>query len=321
MIPINNSYIKNITHLGQSNYIDGMMHIALTFDNNYAMPAGITIFSIIKNNPNSSIHFHLIVDSISKENITKFKQLIQSNVCISLYQINTDFKINEKTLNERFPPISCARFIIPQLLDSITSKVLYIDSDTICLGSLINLYNINLEKKIIAAVIDSFEELHIYAKNTLNIENNYFNSGVLLINIPEWIQNDLTEKCIDMVNNGFLYKYADQDVLNILLNGHVDFLPSKYNNEIILLVDSNNEETMPQDTLIVHYVSPNKPWYKVYNSKIFSKYFSDSPWKKNPLPLTNKSSSLRKYYKLCLKKGRIFKAIYYYCTYIKLKIF
>lgn len=315
-----NSFIDNIIHLGFSKYTKKAIHIALTFDDNYVMPAGITLFSIIQNNANSYFHFHLIVDSISEENKNKFKQLIKENISISFYQINSNFKINNKTLNNRFPAISCARFIIPKILKEITNKVLYIDSDMICLNSLINLYELSLESNIIAAVIDSFEEVHHYAKTTLNFHKRiYFNSGMLLINIFEWEKNKITENCIELINNGFIYKYADQDVLNILLKDKVKFIENKYNTEIILSTENDEEKSLRKETVFVHYVSANKPWYKVFNSKIFNLYFTSSPWRTDKRPLTNKLSSLRKYSLCCFKSGKIFKALYYYTIYLKSK--
>lgn len=45
----------------------------------------------------------------------------------------------------------------------------------------------------------------------------YFNADVLLINTEQWMKNDITTKSMQMINSGKVYRFADQDVLNFLL--------------------------------------------------------------------------------------------------------
>lgn len=49
------------------------VHIALTFDDNYVLLAGVTIFSLINHNPNICFNFRLYVDKITENNLTKIK--------------------------------------------------------------------------------------------------------------------------------------------------------------------------------------------------------------------------------------------------------
>lgn len=119
---ITHPYIDNITHLTLSANSEQTMHIALTFDNKYAMPAGVTVFSIIKYNSDLNLHFHLIIDNISDENEDKFLSSENEKISISFYEIYRKVQINYKTLKNQCPPISCARFIIPQILKYFTDK-------------------------------------------------------------------------------------------------------------------------------------------------------------------------------------------------------
>lgn len=49
-----------------------------------------------------------------------------------------------------------------------------------------------------------------------------------------------------MINSGKVYRYADQDVLNILLNGRVHYLDKKYNNKTTLSVRCDEEQKLAQ---------------------------------------------------------------------------
>lgn len=39
---------------------------------------------------------------------------------------------------------------------------------------------------------------------------NYFNAGVMFINTSEWKKNNITQKALEMINSGKVYRYADQ---------------------------------------------------------------------------------------------------------------
>ena len=56
------------------------LNIALGFDNNYAMPAGVAILSVIQNTPNCNLHFHLFIDNVSHVNLEKFKNFNYQNL-------------------------------------------------------------------------------------------------------------------------------------------------------------------------------------------------------------------------------------------------
>ena len=67
----------------------------------------------------------------------------------------------------------------------------------------------------------------------LNLKSHiYFNAGVLLINVNRWIDNDCSDKILDIVKKyGQKLVLPDQDALNILfsLSGDTYYLDKKYN--------------------------------------------------------------------------------------------
>ena len=311
---------KTIVNNHNSNYLT--LHIALGFDNNYALPAGVTISSVIKNTPNYNLHFHLFIDKVSQSNINKFKQLSSDRITITLYTINSNFIINPKTLILHITTIStCIRFIIPDVLFSITDRVIYLDSDTICLQSLEKLKKYSIKNYIAGVIPDSLDmQREIKTMYQINAEQ-YFNAGVLLINTKRWHEEKISQKAFDLINNGKIYKYADQDVLNILLESRTLLLPVKFNTKIKIAVDAHQEKEIKPYTVILHYISQNKPWFKVYQSEIFNYYLNLSPWKEDNLPLSGNSSSIRNYSKYLIHKGKFMSSLYHYIIYLKYKFY
>ena len=311
-------YISKIERFALTNTEDKeLVHIALAFDDKYAMPAGVTITSVIENNDSLHFCFHLLVDNVSIANIAKLKKLVQYNVSIKIYYLNANFDINPDTLVLGYlSAVSCVRFILPALLHSQVKKFLYLDSDILCLKSISELYNTDISNYV-AGVIPDDKPMQNEIKTLYSIDaEKYFNSGVLLINTEKWMENDLTNKCIKKVNDGNIYRFADQDVLNILLENKTILLPIKYNTKIQISISCKEEQLIAPYTVLLHYVTGYKPWYQTFDSKLFRKFYDISPWKDTKRPKALKKSWLRHYAKYCLKRGRVFTASKFYYFYL-----
>ncbi|MGH8539116.1 MAG: glycosyltransferase family 8 protein, partial [Stenotrophobium sp.] len=81
-----------------------------------------------------------------------------------------------------YPPLIWYRLLLPELLP-MCSKILYIDTDTLVLQSLLPLFLVDLGTKIIGAIASPTTgwEGHM-EKIGVNPRQGYFNSGVLLMN-------------------------------------------------------------------------------------------------------------------------------------------
>ncbi|EAS6016775.1 glycosyltransferase family 8 protein, partial [Salmonella enterica] len=140
------SYISNQKNIIQhDDFFGRRLDIALCFDHGFIMPAGVAIYSIIENNKDIDLHFHLLISGVSEYDLLPFLELKQPNVSITAYHINNNFDINPETLILGIPLSTCLRFLIPDVVNKGISKILYLDCDIICHGSLSELIDINLE--------------------------------------------------------------------------------------------------------------------------------------------------------------------------------
>ncbi|OCG23372.1 hypothetical protein A9G45_03860 [Gilliamella sp. HK2] len=297
------------------------LHIAFCFDDNYAMPAGIAMSSVILNNPDKNLVFHLFANNVSNEKIIIFNQLSKENISIICYEISDNFSINPDTLVLHVSASTCLRFIVPQMLNKVTSRVLYLDCDVLCTDNLNELINTDLTNKYSAVVpdVDKTQEKQCLACDIPHGE--YFNAGMIYINTDMWVQNNLTEKAFAMINSGKVYKFADQDVLNILMQGKTVFLPRRFNRLTSLTVGGGEDNLISNDSAIIHYVTGNKPWYQLYITPLYRRYIELSPWAKDKLSLANENapSTTRRYAKLLASQHKYFAAFKYYLIYLKHK--
>jgi lipopolysaccharide biosynthesis glycosyltransferase len=298
------------------------VHIAFCFDDNYAMPAGIAISSIILNNPDKNLVFHLFANAVSDEKLKRFHGFNKDNITIICYEISDSFSINPDTLVLHVSASTCLRFVVPQILNQVTSRVLYLDCDVLCIDNLNELFSTDLTNKYSAVVpdVDKMQEKQCSACGIPYGE--YFNAGMIYINTDMWVQNDLTEKAFAMINSGKVYKFADQDVLNILMQGKTVFLPRRFNQLTSLTVRGEEDNLISDDSAIIHYVTGNKPWYLLYITPLYRRYIELSPWAKDKLLLANENapSTTRRYAKLLASQHKYFAAFKYYLIYLKHKL-
>ncbi len=227
---IRNSFIENIKLLfnAPSIYINYYIPVFLASDDNYAPFVATTAFSILKHTK-SQIQFFIIDDGISLEN----KKLIQ----ISLKKFDNytiefipfpDFPGHSNILKHSYyNKIAFARFLIPNLKPNLI-KAIYLDVDIIVRSDITKLFMQSLDNYAIGAVPEDFQPYPYPGIGMLKKDcpeykylSDYFNDGVLLIDVQEFIRNNYTEKLIETTAKYIdIAPFADQCILNILFENN-----------------------------------------------------------------------------------------------------
>lgn len=100
-----------------------------------------------------------------------------------------------------------------------------------------------------------------------------------------------------------VYKYPDQDVMNVLLKGMTLFLPREYNtiytikSELKDKTHQNYKKLITESTLLIHYTGATKPWHKwaIYPSvKYYKIALENSPGKMTLHEMRNQLLNLKK---------------------------
>jgi len=148
-----------------------------------------------------------------------------------------------------FTRFTLYRLLLPSLLPASVTKILYLDADTLVQGSLHTLYKRSLGKNLLGAVRDPGA---FGRKQQLGFDEreDYFNAGVLLLNLREIRQQNLEIQWLQMVNSTS-YVWPDQDILNITCRGKVSWLSPVFN-----VFGDAQAKKKPR---IIHYIV-QKPW-------------------------------------------------------------
>ena len=204
-------------------------HILYTINNNYFRHFMVSLVSLLENNMRHRIFVHVISDELSIENqrILKSVELLYPNMKCELYSSDM---ILEYMKNYNIKPYRGSLIPVYRLFFSLILKdidyLLYLDADTIVVDDL-DLEDIYIDKTIMAC-IDHMPKSYIDSLDS-DIKT-YFNSGVLLINNKEFMNNGKFEDIVGTIrDNNKELKFFDQDILNITFNGDIGILPLNYN--------------------------------------------------------------------------------------------
>ena len=132
------------------------------------------------------------------------------------------------------------RLSIPQLIDE--EFIIYLDRDTLVMGSLWSLYDIRVKvtNKALAAVSEGpgwYTMSHGEEKaGETYVPSSGINSGVLLMNLDFMRQNMITDAVLEVIGHANNTQLGDQDLLNFYFADKVDMilrLPCRYNLRIV----------------------------------------------------------------------------------------
>jgi|SRR5690554_832116 len=271
------------------------IHVAACCDENYVPYAAVMMLSALASTPGTPITFHLINCSISSDSIRKLQDLIsKQNSQLEIHQPDDALYRGLPTL--RYGEAVYQRINLPEYIPSDIGRIIYIDCDTLVLGNLEKLWRVDLEGNLVAAV----ENLSPRACKDIGLpRTEYFNSGVLLIDLEGWRREEVHHQVTDYAReNAHRLQYVDQCSLNAVLRDRWLRLGPEWNqqSDIYKVVkkyhqgSSYTQTSMGKAILnpaIVHFTGKKKPWtiYCFHPFKPQHRAFvKQTPWADLPAP-------------------------------------
>jgi len=224
---------------------DGRIPIVMTASNEFFPIMSVALQSLMDNAANDKDYeFILLTSKLTVENkrrlfsqMSKYKNWHVSFIDIDEY-MQLDLLYTNPDPNAKFSPMTYARLILGELLEGFP-KAIYLDSDILIMRDISELFHVDLTDCSLGAVRDSVMSSwvnqqhhyrHIYNEQVLHIVSplDYFNGGVLLLNIPEFRKKHPFSKLLGEARKN-QFEWMDQDVLNKECHGDVKFLPLSWN--------------------------------------------------------------------------------------------
>ena len=241
-------------------------------DNGYIPFLSVALRSLIDNTTKENIYaIKILYTNVTEENKIKIKKYETENISIEFVDLNKQLEeIKEKLYTRNyFSNTTYYRLFIPELYPEY-DKAVYIDSDTVCLSDIAELYNTDMGDNLIAGipdgVIQAIDIFKDYVERVVGVAdyNNYFNAGVIVMNLKELRDYKFEEKFIYMLEKIKFEVAQDQDYLNRLCKGRVKILDYSWNRMPVM------GKTEGKINLI-HYNLGAKPWY--FDNVVYQEYF------------------------------------------------
>ena len=273
-----------------------MIHVCFSiYDKlgHYSKFTGTAMLSLFENT-NSQVTIHILHDNtLTQDNRDKFLELTDRyGQIVKFYNVEELCADRIAKIRECFPEIDKShfsiamfyRFFIPYVLPAKIEKAIYLDSDIIVNLDINELWQIEMVNTPLAVVLEieqgaSPKEASRMCYEGVVKEENYFNSGVLIMN-PEVLRSeeDNILKGMRFIGENPKYHLADQDILNYCFEFRTLKLPVKFNH---LVKNMRVNENFPTGKGIYHYAgnrfalgfdiddSYNRLWWS---------YFIKTPW-------------------------------------------
>lgn len=252
----------------------GTIHLAISFDQGYVPFVYVLLASVFHNNAGSAVTIHAIAPealSSQQDAIAAFVQ--QQGGSIHFYELDVAFTQGFALPTHETSYFTLAnyyRLFFANLVPQDLQKLLYIDIDTLVVGDLSPLFQLDLGELAIGAVQDV--EMHLRTDLGLTNTEDYFNSGVLLINLPQWRKQHVTERACDLILRypEKVRGWVDQDALNLLFQGvwfRLDWRYNVMNGYIPYDLPQRQYKQFLSDKVIIHFTGTPKPWHWACENK------------------------------------------------------
>ena len=255
--------------------------ICMATDATYLPYLSVTIKSIIDHaNPCYNYDINILYEKLSVAQQRKILLMKTSNVSLQCYraQYGESFRVCS-----HFTAATYDRFFVLDLFQKY-SKILYLDCDVVVNKDIAELYSTQLDEKYLLGAARDYEVIRrstkdknwgiSYIEKFLGLKqiSNYFQAGVLLLNISQLRKEKIFDRLISTLQRIKTPRFVDQDILNIVCEGRVFYIDPKWNVEFHIPIWSADwMQTMPAKSLyeyiecrddpwIVHYAGSKKPW-------------------------------------------------------------
>lgn len=248
--------------------------IFFAIDDGYMPFLAVALESLIENSSKKYYYsIKILYTNISEENKKKINKYKRENVNIEFVDLNYYIeKVKDKLYTrDYYTNTTYFRLFIANLYPQY-NKAIYLDSDILVLGDIAELYNQDMGDNLIAAapddVIQTTKVFQEYVEKVVGVADyrNYFNAGILLMNLDEFRKFDFQSKFLYLLETIKFTVAQDQDYLNRLCKGKVKIIDKAWDTMPI-----GNETLEEKDLKIIHYNLADKPWH--YDNIKYKEYF------------------------------------------------
>jgi lipopolysaccharide biosynthesis glycosyltransferase len=186
--------------------------------------------------------------------------------------------VEKFVLRDQWTSAAYYRLFFSSLLPVNIERLLYLDCDTLVINPLTELFQLPLDGHPVGAVYDNY----VKTQPAIGIfeEGEYFNSGVLLMDLAKWRQQAISEKTFAYLTSyPDRIRYVDQCALNAVLKRNWRKLDFRFNLMYSALPEPLDQLQMKKylkEVTIIHFTL-QRPWQMLCRNRLRFLYFHYLP--------------------------------------------
>jgi lipopolysaccharide biosynthesis glycosyltransferase len=264
---------------------DSEINVVTGADEAYALPLATMLHSLLSNvKERASVNVYLMdggFTSATRRRLTRLAK--QHDAVLSLAWMVPDVStFADLPTLPYLSPVTYARLLLPDLFPNL-DRVIYLDADVVVQEDVTDLWQTELNGAPLGAVQDfgvptvgAAYGIRAYEDLGLDTSQEYFNAGVLLLDLTAWRDQGLSERAVTYLTDyADELRIADQEALNVAVQDRWHRLNPKWNLTTEFFdarpasrpvsranrgTGALNAGTLPDSAAIVHYTSASKPW-------------------------------------------------------------
>ena len=254
------------------------MDLLLTLDENYLLPCRVMLDSFFTSNPGEeNVSVYLLHSGIPAGKLEELAGFCSSfGAELKPMVVDTALFENAPT-SKRYPKEMYYRLLSPLILPQKLERVLYLDPDMLIINPLRPLWELDLHGKTFAAASHTglTEMANEINQVRLDTEHEYFNSGVMLIDLTaarKLVTAEDVFRCVSEHEKELIL--PDQDVFNMLYGKETQPIDDvvwnydvrNYSKYLIRSSGRHDLSWVMQNTAVLHFCGKNKPWNADYKN-------------------------------------------------------
>lgn len=252
--------------------VNNKVVIAFATDSNYIYYTGVTVFTMLQH-ISAEHEYHIVIMSsdLTDDELENFEAIIKTYPNVSFEYLDMSKWIAqigaENFYTGNYSIANYYRLFLCDVLKN-EDKIIYLDSDIIVQDDIFKLWATDMQNYAIAAALDKNaagiaitpDEVNLKrlcARLNIKKPKNYFNSGVMIMNLKKLRDMNFLNIVRKEVMTGLKFELVDQDILNRVFENNYLKIDKTWNHQPV-----KADEAYQNDHIL--HISGLRPWESVY---------------------------------------------------------
>ncbi|KAF8006552.1 hypothetical protein BT93_K0760 [Corymbia citriodora subsp. variegata] len=262
------------------------IHVAMTLDANYLRGTMAAVLSILQHSTcPENFEFHFLFTRLEPEVLSSINSTFPY-LRFQVYRFNSNRvrgKISRSIRQALDQPLNYARIYLADLIPTDVRRVVYLDSDLVVVDDIADLWQVDLEGKVLAApeychanFTKYFSELFwsdpVLSRTFDGRRPCYFNTGVMVVDVEKWRQGGYTQKVEEWMavqKQKRIYHLGSLPPFLLVLAGNIKPVDHRWNQHGLGgdNLEGKCRALHPGPISLLHWSGKGKPWLRLDSRK------------------------------------------------------